>query len=63
MLTLGAYDLLQIQEDPMPQQAIWMSQITFAEPVGGTLGKGVQVYSSPVSMVLQKSAQQRGNII
>ena len=52
---------MQVQENPMPQQAVWLSQATAAEPVGGALGEGVQVHSSPVSMVLKESTQQRGN--
>ena len=50
---------MQIPEDPLPQPAVWMYQTTTAESVGGAFGERMQIYSSPVSMVFQESAQQR----
>ena len=51
---------MQVQEDSVSQQAVWLPQATAAKPVGRTLREGMQVYSSAVSMVLQESAQQGG---
>ena len=31
---VGAHDLLQVQEDSMSQQAVWLPQDSPAEPVG-----------------------------
>ena len=50
---------MQVPEDPLPQPTVWLHQVTTAESLGGAPGERVQVHSSPMSMVLQESSQQR----
>ena len=51
---------MQIHQNTMPQQTIWLYQATAEESVGRSLRERVQVYSSSVPLVLQESTQQRG---